>query len=143
MSTKNYTKYTKEILEPVVASSKSYAQCLQKLGIVKAGGNYKNLQKNIFKFGLNTDHMTHQAWNKDLDVIPFENLLKPEAIKKRLIKERGHKCETCRNTEWLSEPITLELEHCDGNNRNNAKDNLKLLCPNCHSQTKTWRRRKT
>jgi hypothetical protein len=59
--------------------------------------------------------------------------------KKVLLKERGHRCECCNNTEWLGKPITIELEHIDGNNKNNAKENLKLLCPNCHSQTETWR----
>lgn len=63
--------------------------------------------------------------------------------KKILLRERGHKCESCLLTEWLGKPITLEMEHVDGNNRNNVKTNLLLLCPNCHSQTKTWRTKKT
>ena len=63
--------------------------------------------------------------------------------KQILINERGHRCEVCGNSEWLDKPITLELEHNDGDNRNNVKENLHLLCPNCHSQTTTWRRRKT
>lgn len=61
--------------------------------------------------------------------------------KKILISERGHKCECCGLSEWLNKPITIELEHIDGNNQNNTKSNLKLLCPNCHSQTDTWRGR--
>lgn len=63
------------------------------------------------------------------------------ANKQVLILERGHKCESCELTEWLGNQIILELEHCDGNNQNNVKENLKLLCPNCHSLTKTWRGR--
>lgn len=63
--------------------------------------------------------------------------------KQVLITERGHRCEKCGNSDWLGVPITLELEHVDGDTKNNAKDNLQLLCPNCHSQTPTWRRRKT
>jgi uncharacterized membrane protein len=39
--------------------------------------------------------------------------------------------------------IPLEMEHIDGDSKNNVRDNLKLLCPNCHAQTPTWRRRKT
>ena len=58
-----------------------------------------------------------------------------------LISRRSHKCECCNLSTWLDKPITLELEHTDGNNRNNVIDNLKLLCPNCHSQTDTWRGR--
>jgi hypothetical protein len=60
-----------------------------------------------------------------------------------LISKRGHKCEKCFNEEWLGKSITLELEHIDGNTKNNDESNLLLLCPNCHSQTPTWRRKKT
>lgn len=61
--------------------------------------------------------------------------------KAALIQERGHQCQKCLLTTWLENPITLELEHVDGNNRNNVKSNLLLLCPNCHSYTDTWRGR--
>jgi hypothetical protein len=41
----------------------------------------------------------------------------------------------------MSSPIVLELEHKDGNHQNNERSNLEALCPNCHSQTSTWRGR--
>lgn len=62
-------------------------------------------------------------------------------FKNALISERGHVCEQCKGTEWLNVPIPLELEHVDGNRRNNTRENLKLLCPNCHALTNTWRGR--
>lgn len=58
-----------------------------------------------------------------------------------LIKERGRACEFCKNTEWMNNLIPLELEHTDGDNRNNTRENLKLLCCNCHALTPTWRGR--
>lgn len=58
-----------------------------------------------------------------------------------LIEERGHKCEECNLTHWQGNLIPLELEHTDGNNKNNNKENLKLLCCNCHALTPTWRGR--
>jgi hypothetical protein len=61
-------------------------------------------------------------------------------FKNTLLLERGCKCEACGNTEWMGKPITIELEHSDGDRKNNTRENLKLLCPNCHSQTPTWRR---
>lgn len=61
--------------------------------------------------------------------------------KQVLIMERGHKCQRCNKKTWLGEKITLELEHKDGDRKNNIRDNLELLCPNCHSMTKTWRGR--
>ena len=53
--------------------------------------------------------------------------------------QRGRKCECCGLSEWLSEPIKLEVHHIDGNHLNNEIDNLMLLCPNCHAQTDNWR----
>lgn len=61
---------------------------------------------------------------------------------KRLISyEQDHKC-LCGINTWLGKPLVLELDHIDGNHDNNAYGNLRLLCPNCHSQTPTWRRAK-
>lgn len=61
--------------------------------------------------------------------------------KSALVQTRGHKCESCGLTEWKSQPIPLELEHIDGDNKNNTKENLQLLCCNCHALTPTWRGR--
>lgn len=62
-------------------------------------------------------------------------------IKKYLIEEAGNKCSECG---WNKpNPITgrpsLEIDHIDGNNRNNVRTNLRVLCPNCHSLTPTWK----
>jgi len=61
--------------------------------------------------------------------------------KSALIQERGYQCEGCGLTEWQSSPIPLELEHVDGDNKHNTRENLKLLCCNCHALTPTWRGR--
>lgn len=60
-------------------------------------------------------------------------------LKKYLTRKRGYKCEWCDVSEWRNEPITLECDHIDGNPDNNLPNNLRLLCPNCHSQTPTFR----
>ena len=63
--------------------------------------------------------------------------------KETLIKVFGvdYKCKICGISEWLDSKISLELDHIDGNRLNNSVDNLRLLCPNCHSQTDTFRGR--
>ena len=50
----------------------------------------------------------------------------------------AYKCECCKNTEWLGQPIKLELHHIDGNPSNNTKENIQLLCPNCHAYTDNY-----
>jgi Zn finger protein HypA/HybF involved in hydrogenase expression len=62
-------------------------------------------------------------------------------IRRIIIQEQSSKCNHCGISEWRGAPITLELEHKDGDNRNNERSNLECICPNCHSQTSTWRGR--
>jgi hypothetical protein len=64
-----------------------------------------------------------------------------EYIIEYLYGEQDGTCRRCENTHWQGELITLELEHIDGNNRNNKRENVEMLCPNCHSLTDTWRGR--
>lgn len=71
---------------------------------------------------------------------PFE-LLGMMNRKRRVLEEQNGKCNNCGIDSWLGNPLVLELEHKDGNNKNNARENLECLCPNCHSLTSTWRGR--
>ena len=66
-------------------------------------------------------------------------------LKKRLIYMGiiEDKCDECSLIEWNGKPITLELEHINGDNKDNSLDNIRLLCPNCHSQTPTFRKKKS
>jgi hypothetical protein len=60
-------------------------------------------------------------------------------IKRFLIETFGKKCSVCGIDSWNGKDIVLELEHKDGNSENNSKENLCLICPNCHSQTETYK----
>lgn len=64
----------------------------------------------------------------------------PKTAKRYLIS-LNHRCSVCSNAVWNNLPITLEIDHIDGNSENNKLVNLRLICPNCHSQTSTWKNR--
>jgi hypothetical protein len=67
----------------------------------------------------------------------------PNKLKKRLVREGvlAYECKVCGISEWKGSKLSLELDHIDGNSRDHRLENLRLLCPNCHSQTPTFRGR--
>jgi hypothetical protein len=67
------------------------------------------------------------------------NNMGSSALRSYLMKVRGEVCEICKLSEWLGEKIPLELDHISGNWADNFDDNIRLLCPNCHAQTPTWK----
>ncbi len=143
-------KYSEEQLREAVKSSTSKRQVLQKLNVAPYGGNYDVLRKSIKYFDLETSHFTGQAWNKGKTLPsrqPIKKYLSNEIqiqsykLKNRLLKENvfKHICSNCSSTTWLDQPIPLELDHINGNNKDNSLRNLRLLCPNCHALTPTYR----
>ena len=69
----------------------------------------------------------------------FEEYKSDGTRKSWLIRERGHQCEICKFTHWRDQPVPLELDHIDGYPENSVKENLRLVCPNCHAQTPTYK----
>ncbi|MDH5189687.1 MAG: HNH endonuclease [Gammaproteobacteria bacterium] len=143
-------KYTETALQNAVQNSTSLRQVLLKLNVSPYGGNYSILKKAINHFELDISHFRGQAWNKGKNLpakVPLEKYLNNELaiqsfkLKNRLLKEGifKHKCACCYGTSWLNKPIPLELDHINGNNKDNDLKNLRLLCPNCHALTPTYR----
>lgn len=78
--------------------------------------------------------------NRELTLsLPFKELYSRKAKKKRIIFEQTGCCEICGSHEWLGKPIPLELDHIDGNKENEERNNLRCICPNCHSFTPTYK----
>lgn len=69
----------------------------------------------------------------------LKGLIKDRATLKKIITDdNGYACDVCKIDKWLDKPLTLHLDHKDGNAGNNLPANLRMLCPNCHSQTETF-----
>lgn len=62
-------------------------------------------------------------------------------LKKYLTNKYGYKCSTCEISDWFNQKLSLEIDHIDGNSENNNLENVRFLCPNCHSQTPTFKGR--
>ncbi len=69
------------------------------------------------------------------------NSLSFNSLRYRILYEQNGCCNNCGLGKWMNVDIPLELEHKDGNNKNNIRENLEMLCPNCHALTETWRGR--
>jgi len=143
-------KYTESELINAVSNSTSMPQTLVNLNVAPFGGNYDVLRKAINHFNLDTSHFKGQAWNKGIklpakkalgEYLTTNSSISSYKLKNRLLQEQVFepKCSNYCNTTWLNQPIPLELDHINGNNKDNRLANLRLLCPNCHTLTPTYR----
>ena len=143
------TKYTEELLRDAVSKSTSCAGVLRHLGLRQAGGTQAYISSRIKMFDIDTSHFTNRAWNKGMK-FPFKKTASDILI---VLPEGGHRpkraellrallevgltyqCSGCYNDgTWGDKPLTLEIDHVDGDWLNNLRSNLRFLCPNCHSQ---------
>ena len=146
-------KWNIEQLKKAVESSTSYRQVISKLGLIEAGGNYEQVKKYIKELNLSIEHFKGMAWDKGLtfgqrpfilmeDILVEDSSYQSYKLKKRLFldKIKEERCEICGWCERaIDGRIPVELDHINGNRHDNRIENLRILCPNCHSLQLTHR----
>ena len=141
-------KITEETFINTCLSSRSMSQTAAKLNINFS--TFRRYSKKLKCYNTNQG-LKNVKGKKGGRKYKLENILEGKhpqypsnKLKKRLIKSKikKNKCEVCELEKWNGKKITLELDHIDGNSRNHKLSNLRILCPNCHSQTETFRNKK-
>lgn len=144
-------KYTEDLLKIAVEHSISFAGVLRYLGLRQAGGTQAHIARRIRALGLGTSHFTGQAHQRGklgprrrtaeqiLIVRPPGSLReKAPALRRALIEiGRPYLCANC-GLDPNDIPLTLHVDHINGEWLDNRAENLRFLCPNCHAQTPTY-----
>lgn len=132
----------------LIQNSSSTADVLRNLGYSVKGNSwaYKIVAEKMNKLNIHFGQKLKLNSKGNLEKIPIEKILTEDSeynrtkLKERLIREglKKYKCECCGISEWMNNPISLQLHHLNGIHNDNRLENLQLLCPNCHSQTENF-----
>lgn len=149
-------KWTKEQVSKAVKESFGFVDCYRLLTGKhnKTGKSIRRLKKLILEYGIDTSHF--QDWHirvklgtnkhhgniySDAEVFKLNTKATRRTVYDRYTTINPPICcSKCQLKEWLGEPLTVQLDHIDGNRNNCSLINLRWLCPNCHSQTETYSR---
>lgn len=130
----------------VCQEANSMAEAASILGL-----HFNSFKKRALELNCYKPNQAGIGVRKNMPKIPIEDIIyhnehphyQSYKLKKRLIEEgiKTYQCEKCGINNWRGKKLALELHHVDGNRTNHHLKNLQLLCPNCHSQTGTFRAR--
>lgn len=140
-----------EGFEALVMESPSVSAILGRVGLVNKGGNQATVWKRINHLGIQTPHLVRGRGQntsaRPSQAVPLDEIIQgfhPDyrtgLLKHRLFAAglKENQCEECEVDSWCSKPLVCQLEHVNGDSRDHRFENLKILCPNCHSQTPTF-----
>ncbi len=137
-------KYSDEEFKKIVAESKTYKDCLLRLGYVSnSGDNTNRLKKKIQDMGLDTSHFEARAPARKLspEIIFVEDSTVDQEVLRRWYKNGNYspyKCAICgQEPIWQGKPMTLILDHINGRNKDDRLENLRWVCGNCNMQLDT------
>lgn len=144
-------RYSKEAFINAWQESSTIRQVALRLNLYPTGDAYNVLKRAAKELGLpefsqrsglNTIRNRNQNSRIPLSSILVENsdYTNSNLLKKRLISEGllAYLCALCGLAEWRETPLVLQMDHVNGRRQDNRLENLRLLCPNCHSQTHTF-----
>ncbi|MEV4488546.1 hypothetical protein AB0K04_00340 [Micromonospora coxensis] len=146
-------RYTPERLGEAAAAAHSVTEVLRLLGVRVSGGTHAHISRQLKRFGIDTSHFTgspHHRGNRGVRRTTSMQLLRglppgsrrtPGARLKWALRDIGvpERCEKCGvGPIWQGRPLTLHVDHVNGDFLDNRPPNLRMLCPNCHSQTATY-----
>ncbi|MFF9910149.1 HNH endonuclease signature motif containing protein [Streptomyces sp. NPDC013457] len=144
-------RWTREVLEPVVAVSTSIQDVLRRLGIDAVGGHHTHISRRVAVLGINTTHFTTRRGRPKGSLGSPLRLRRPEdgrvpgrRLRRHLLLEGvEERCSMCgTGPEWNGKPLQLEVDHINAEWWDNRLGNLRFLCPNCHAVTDTYRGRR-
>ncbi|WP_432068402.1 HNH endonuclease signature motif containing protein [Streptomyces sp. C10-9-1] len=145
-------RHTEARLRELVALSSSIGEVVRRLGLSPVGGNHTHVSRRIVSMGIDTSHFTpsrrpstRRARGPVLSLRDPSSGRVPGRRLRALLLADGvaDRCAECGTGPWWNgKPLRLEVDHLDGCWWDNRRENLRLLCPNCHATTDTYRGRK-